>query len=372
GVAGGLGDYLNVDPVLFRAIFAGLVIFGGAGLVLYVLGWLLIPEEGHRGSIAEGAIRRMVRRPSGLVALVVVVIAFLVVRPWRDDVYDSFFYVPPEIFWGLAIAFVGLVLMLLRDRPDAASAAAAVTPPEPGVAADGAATAPAPAVWQAAAASRAEVAPRERSPLGWFAVAAAFLAIGLLAVVDNVAAVRVVPGQYMGAGFLAIGAGLLVGAWWGRARLLIVLGILILPVAAVSAFLTVPLEGGFAVHEFRPEVVGEVRPEYRVVGGGMLLDLTSLEGAGRRAGEPIEITASVGAGGLLVQVPEDATVMVDGWVEGGRLSLFGRVHVGTGLGDHVERPGAPAGVVLHLRLEAGLGWIQVISGGSWTAFPESY
>ena len=40
-----MADYLNVDPLLIRAGFAALMIFGGAGLVLYVVGWLLIPLE---------------------------------------------------------------------------------------------------------------------------------------------------------------------------------------------------------------------------------------------------------------------------------------------------------------------------------------
>ena len=47
GVAGGLGDYFNIDPLLVRIGFVGLMIFGGAGLVLYVVAWLLIPAEGQ-------------------------------------------------------------------------------------------------------------------------------------------------------------------------------------------------------------------------------------------------------------------------------------------------------------------------------------
>ena len=47
GVAGGLGDYFNVDPLLIRIGFVGLIIFGGAGLVLYLVAWLLVPAEGQ-------------------------------------------------------------------------------------------------------------------------------------------------------------------------------------------------------------------------------------------------------------------------------------------------------------------------------------
>src|SRR5947208_14864761 len=46
GVSSGLGDYFDVDPVLFRVLFATAAFFGGAGLLAYLLAWAAIPEEG--------------------------------------------------------------------------------------------------------------------------------------------------------------------------------------------------------------------------------------------------------------------------------------------------------------------------------------
>ncbi len=46
GVAGGLGHYFDVDPILFRVLFATTAFFGGVGLLAYLLAWALIPEEG--------------------------------------------------------------------------------------------------------------------------------------------------------------------------------------------------------------------------------------------------------------------------------------------------------------------------------------
>ena len=46
GVCGGLGRYVGIDPIIFRIVLAALAIFGGVGLLLYALGWLLIPEDG--------------------------------------------------------------------------------------------------------------------------------------------------------------------------------------------------------------------------------------------------------------------------------------------------------------------------------------
>lgn len=45
GVAGGLGDYLNIDPVIVRIIFVLLAIFGGSGVLVYIILWIVIPEK---------------------------------------------------------------------------------------------------------------------------------------------------------------------------------------------------------------------------------------------------------------------------------------------------------------------------------------
>ncbi|HZB50422.1 MAG TPA: PspC domain-containing protein, partial [Mycobacteriales bacterium] len=58
GVAGGLGEYTGVDPVLFRVLFAVLTVFGGAGILLYLLGWLFLPAEDEPTSPVESLIGR--------------------------------------------------------------------------------------------------------------------------------------------------------------------------------------------------------------------------------------------------------------------------------------------------------------------------
>ncbi|MDI3530119.1 MAG: phage shock protein [Thermoanaerobacter sp.] len=45
GVCGGLGKYLGIDPTIIRLIWAAFVVFWGAGIVLYILAWIIIPEE---------------------------------------------------------------------------------------------------------------------------------------------------------------------------------------------------------------------------------------------------------------------------------------------------------------------------------------
>jgi len=43
GVCAGLGEYFELDPVLFRAAFLVLAFAGGLGILLYLVLWLLIP-----------------------------------------------------------------------------------------------------------------------------------------------------------------------------------------------------------------------------------------------------------------------------------------------------------------------------------------
>jgi phage shock protein PspC (stress-responsive transcriptional regulator) len=45
GVAGGLGAYFSVDPVLFRIGFVVATLMGGVGAVAYVAAAILVPTE---------------------------------------------------------------------------------------------------------------------------------------------------------------------------------------------------------------------------------------------------------------------------------------------------------------------------------------
>jgi phage shock protein C len=45
GVCGGLGEYLDIDPTLVRILFVLAALFGGHGLLLYVILLILVPLE---------------------------------------------------------------------------------------------------------------------------------------------------------------------------------------------------------------------------------------------------------------------------------------------------------------------------------------
>ncbi|MFD6159477.1 PspC domain-containing protein [Nocardia sp. NPDC060256] len=56
GVAAGFAQRYNVDPVLVRVAFVVSAIFGGSGVVLYLLAWLLFSAAGDESSAAESLV----------------------------------------------------------------------------------------------------------------------------------------------------------------------------------------------------------------------------------------------------------------------------------------------------------------------------
>lgn len=45
GVCGGIGEYFDVDPTLVRLLWLLFALWGGAGVLAYLIAWIIIPEE---------------------------------------------------------------------------------------------------------------------------------------------------------------------------------------------------------------------------------------------------------------------------------------------------------------------------------------
>ena len=63
GVCGGLADYTGIDATLWRAAAVLFTLTGGAGLLVYLLLWVLVPSaplpEGTRPSLLEQWAQRL-------------------------------------------------------------------------------------------------------------------------------------------------------------------------------------------------------------------------------------------------------------------------------------------------------------------------
>ncbi|MGH3655735.1 MAG: PspC domain-containing protein, partial [Micromonosporaceae bacterium] len=73
GVCIGVARATGTDPMLWRVLVAVGVLFGGVGLVAYLLGWLIMPEEDDTGSPLEALLGRGRSSTSGIVTVILAV-----------------------------------------------------------------------------------------------------------------------------------------------------------------------------------------------------------------------------------------------------------------------------------------------------------
>ncbi|HEX2043930.1 MAG TPA: PspC domain-containing protein, partial [Acidimicrobiales bacterium] len=132
GLAGGLGRYFGIDPVVFRIAFVVLTLAGGSGILLYLVGWLMIPDDTGSTVVRFGS-----ERSSKLAAAVLAGLGVLILL---DNVAGGDDDIP---FGLLLIAGGALLLWSRRDRADGSGPAAPPPPPPPSTGDTGHALAPA-------------------------------------------------------------------------------------------------------------------------------------------------------------------------------------------------------------------------------------
>jgi phage shock protein C len=59
GVCAGLAAYFGVDVNLVRLAFGVFTVFYGLGILVYLIAWAILPEEGDGGSILESFVHRL-------------------------------------------------------------------------------------------------------------------------------------------------------------------------------------------------------------------------------------------------------------------------------------------------------------------------
>ena len=115
GVSGGLAEYSGIDALLWRVGFVALALAGGAGVVVYLLLWLLMPAGPPAyGPPGRAAGEQRVKAPAGprspvpglTIAALLIVVGMLALIT-RFSGWD----VPPRGFVGAALLVVGLGLV---------------------------------------------------------------------------------------------------------------------------------------------------------------------------------------------------------------------------------------------------------------------
>lgn len=114
GVAGGIGQYLEVDSAVVRLIWLLAILFGGAGFLAYIIAWIVIPEEKNEfiedSTIQEGPVSngRRIELASGMnflgILLVILGVYFLIKQ-----------FIPFGLigyFWPIIIIGLGIFLLI--------------------------------------------------------------------------------------------------------------------------------------------------------------------------------------------------------------------------------------------------------------------
>jgi len=58
GVCGGLAEYFNIDSSIFRLIFVFVLLYGGSGLLVYLILWVVLPSSSSLDLSSEEVISK--------------------------------------------------------------------------------------------------------------------------------------------------------------------------------------------------------------------------------------------------------------------------------------------------------------------------
>ncbi|HEX3706084.1 MAG TPA: PspC domain-containing protein [Mycobacteriales bacterium] len=346
GVCQGAAQYFDIDPVIFRIVLAVLTVFGGAGLLIYVLAWAFVPEEGSPQTRLERWMSSGRRDLRGIALLTVIAVCVVGLLS-NTDIFA-------HRFGAAAVAVLAALLLtevvgrrhghgLFPSRTPSADPVIYGPPASPAAGS----TQSYPTVVTPPA------RPRERAWLGWLTFSAVLLAGGVLWLVASSDAAHPQPADALAVCVAIAGAGLMVGTFAGRARAMIPIGLLLAMALGLANALPRDLTWSAGTRDWAP-VSSDIAPSYVLGAGKADLDLTGLDPA-----MSATIDARIGTGRLIVTVPRGIGVVIDAKVGAGRLYVFGHEQEGTGVKTAVTTAPRPHDGTLTLHLQGGFGDLEV-------------
>lgn len=162
-----------------------------------------------------------------------------------------------------------------------------------------------------------------------------------------------------------VGLALLVGAWFGRSRGLIVIGLLLTLVAGTLSAIDVPMRGDIGETIVHPSSLVRLDGHYHLAIGHLELDLngTRLDGTSRK----VVLTDAIGF--IEVFVPANARVEIKARSDVGAVRVLGRPEV-SGTHAHidvVDDPPGAKGPRIVIDAHVGFGAIKVARTGAFNS-----
>lgn len=129
GVCGGLGEFFDVDPLVFRLIFLLLLFFGGGGLILYIILWILMPEKAEKraknlnenikqgaNKMAEEIKEKSSKEGNGRVLIGVIILVVGLIFLGRE--FFPFLNIGMDKLWPLIVVAIGVSILLKANNKD--------------------------------------------------------------------------------------------------------------------------------------------------------------------------------------------------------------------------------------------------------------
>lgn len=411
GVAAGVANRYRIDPVLVRVGFVVAAVYGGAGIVFYLLGWLFLPEEDDEAAPAEALIGK--GRSSTSAGFTILLCVLLVpMLGWffgGDGPFGTF----PA--WLSLVVIGGLLFLLHQNRGHLTPVRTSSTPspspaPSPDVAMPTTTTstttsqtevplpppvgapvdAPPPVeerttppAWDPLGAApfawdlpepampapeeppEPPVTKRRKSRIGTMTVGLALVAAAGMSFAMGG---WITPQHIVGVVLAILGLGMVAGAFLRGGRGLIALAV---PLSVAGLALTAVSPGefnGMGNLSAQPLTVAQVQREYERSVGNVTVDLTALtppSGEDAEEDEPLKIRARADIGNVEVIVPETADVIVTCEAERGSVECLGREESGFDkMVEEYEDRGSdgPGGLLIELEAEVNTGNVEVRRG----------
>lgn len=423
GVAGGVSEYLGVDVVLIRIAFVVLASMAGSGVLAYIAAWVILPKapknqglvsahqtrlgnlDGHQllaiALVGIGAIALFDRLGIGfdgdmLLPFVLIGIGAAVLMSSKNA--DSRSSVPSGSGAGTGgpteTVRVGKVVAhgpfpepastntTVIQPPNATQpdSATIVDPEEPRTALDEFDRLRAPRAHEFEAGyllatplppkPQAPVAPvtstvrlRKRSPFARSSFGMLLVAVGIIFVTAHTGLMTGGVDGALALALFTVGGFLVAGAWLGRPRGFVPIGVLLTLALGVLSLTGTSWRGGFGERNIAPANISQLKDEYHLIGGAMYIDLSRLTPA-ELGGRNRTVAVDVSMGAVAIEVPAGMKVKVLGKAGLGQITLFGKTSDGADVKSQSVLPASEKpGPTLTIDARVGLGALEVAEIG---------
>lgn len=359
GVSQGLARRFELPVWVPRAFFVVTSFFGGLGIVLYIAGWALVRSEDETESPAE---RFFSGASSGRnwIGIALIFLAALILL-------DNLTFLSGGVIWAVALLVVGVLLYsgqipvrsngdkqkegLQRMTTTKTTSPSTETKTPSGDSPTGGGAPPTPTPTSPILPPSASK-PKERSILGRLTIGFMLLGVGILAVFDNIESIPIEaePRHYLALAVTILGLGLIVGAFAGRARWLILVGVVLVPTLLFSPVFEYDWTSETFDRSARPTTFAEIEDVYSVDVGNLQIDLTDLPWDG----ETVELVATVDAGNIELHIPDDVGIVGEASVDIGRVGAGERSSAGIGNPQlNFDEEGTAGTVILDATVDIG-------------------